>query len=395
MLPLSGLVGVFSIDFWRSALLLVSFHGGSGGICNLYAYDTSGSTPSLNSKKALQNASLDNAELRGMVYANSLLYVVNGARSASDIGCFTPPAQGASKYHFDSVGQFLGPSLNQSGQYQNAIGHPYALLFAAQQSGSQPSCYVSNQDTNVVAQAAVASGSKSASIAKGWHSAYLSSLTGICPKEGCVFLDGTFAGSQDGALPDAAVQATNIPAANGGLAVSFSGGATADASGKSKSKSKVQNSVRDLAVWGEILLICDEPSRQIRLYSLSDGTYLGASLTLAASPTHLAIFASGLYVSAGDQLFWSALSSSLQPQSLCFGSVLTAPNGNKVGGVTFDSATNTAYVAFQDGTGTTGTGSIYSYSLGAQSSAPPQFGSGTLVDSKFADTPEFLLYLDL
>ncbi len=372
-------------------MLLVSFHGGSGGIENLYAYDTSGSQPTLNSKHALQNASLHDAELRGIVYANSLLYVVNGGKSASNIVCFTPPAEGASKFHFDYLGEFLVPSLNGSGQFQNAIGHPYALLFAP---GSGTSCYVSNQDTNVVAQAAVVSGAKSASITKGWYSAYLSSLF---PKGGCVFLDGTFAASQNGDLPDAAIQATDIPAANGGLAVSFSGGAAVDASddSKSKAKLKVQNSVRDLAIWDGILLVCDEPARQIRLYSLTDGTYLGASLTLAASPTHLAIFANGLYVSAGDQLFWSALSTSLQPQSLCFGSLLTAPAGNKVGGVTFDAASNTAYVAFQDGTGTTGTGTIYSYSLGAQPAAPPDFGSGTLVDSKLPDTPEFLLYLAL
>jgi hypothetical protein len=343
---------------WRDAMLLVSFHGGAGGIGNVYAYDTSSSPPALNSKNALQGVTLTNAELRGLVYANSLLYVVNGAKGASN---------------------------------KDAIGHPYALLFAASKDGGN--CYVANQDTNVVAQAVVSSDGKSAQIAKGWVSPYLRGLKGICPQAGCVFLDGTFAGSQNGALPDAAIAATNIPEAKGGLAMDFAkpAGADADADGKPK----VQNSVRDLAVWGGVLLVCDEPARVIRLYSLADGTYLGASAGLAAGPTHLAVFGGGLYVSAGDQLYWSALANSPTPGGLAFASVLTAPAGCKVGGVTFDGKTNTAYAAFQQGTGTTGTGSIYSYGLGTKAVLPPVFGAGTVVANELADTPEFLLFLDV
>ncbi|MFC5860752.1 hypothetical protein ACFPT7_00440 [Acidicapsa dinghuensis] len=375
-------------------MLLVSFHGGAGGIGNVYAYDTSSAPPTLNSKKALQGVTLTNPELRGLVSANSMLYVVNGAKGASNIVCFTLPGKTDQKYHFGYVGEFLGPSLDAKGKFQNAIGHPYALLFAASQDGSGTNCYVANQDTNVVAQAAVSGKGKSAKIAKGWVSAYLKGLTGICPKNGCVFLDGTFAASQNGALPDVATAATNVPEANGGLAVEFAKATGTDADVTGKSKPKVQNSVRDLAVSNGVLLVCDEPAKVIRIYSLADGTYQGASKALAAGPTHLAIFNGGLFVSAGDQLYWSALANPVTPGGLVFASVLTAPAGFKVGGVTFDEKTNTAYVAFQQGTGTTGTGSIYSYGLGTKAVLPPVFGAGTVVASGFADTPEFLLFVD-
>jgi hypothetical protein len=298
-------------------------------------------------------------------------------------------------YLFQGVGEFLGPSLSHhKGHFQNAIGHPYALQF--DQPGGAAYAFVSNQDTNVVARATVASNLETASIEPGCQSAYLKGLTSICPKSGCVYLDGTFVASQVGDLPDVTIAATDVPAEYGGLSVEFSGGSTDPAGGKGKSKEKVQNSVRDLAISGTVLLVCDEPSKVIRLYSLPDGTYLGASPELSAGPTHLAIFANGLYVSAGDQLYWSALSNPPTPSALAFQSVLTAPAGNKVGGVAFAPTPDMAiavFVAFQQGTGTTGTGSIARYNLAGPPAAPPVFGTSSTIASQLVDTPEFLLYV--
>jgi hypothetical protein len=384
-------------------MLLVTFHGGSGGIDNVYAYDTS--TKQINSHKALQNVTLTKPELRGMVYANSLLYVVNGDKDGSNVMCFQPPKKSDSKYHFDYVGEFLGPSTDGSGKFKNGIGHPYAMVFSM--TGAHNYCYVSNQDTNVVAQALVAGNFQSAAIQPGCASSYLKKLTSICPDGGCVYLDGTYVASQDGNLPDVSVQATNVPAANGGLSVSFADAASKPDDGKSgkdksdkpgkmdKSKEKVQNSVRDLVISGGVLLVCDEPSKVLRLYSLVDGSYVGASAVMAASATHLAIFEGGLFISAGDQLYWSALSNSPTPQSLQFSSVLSAPAGDKVGGITFDSGSSKVYVAFQDGTGTTGTGSIYTYKPTFAAGSAPVFGAGKVFADKLADTPEFLLFLSL
>jgi hypothetical protein len=360
-------------------MLLVTFHGGSSGVTNVYAYDTSDGT--LNTPTALQKASLSKAELRGMVYANSYLYVVNGGKSASDILCFQPPASGSKTWNFDYVDEFVGPSLSKKGHFENAIGHPYAIQF-----DGAGLCYVSNQDTNVVAQAPVASDFKTAKIPKGCQSQYLNSLTSICPKTGCLYLDGTFVASQVGTLPDVEVDATPVPSQYGGLSVNPPTNIT-----------KVQNSVRDLAISNGVLLVCDEPSDLVRLYSLSNGNYLGASPALKKGPTHLAIFGNGLYVSAGDQLYWSALSNPPTPQGLSFQSVLAAPaaiNPYSVGGVTFDSSSNTAYVVFQQGKGETGSGAIYSYNVtNTGSSTPPVFGNPTVFATICSDTPEFVLFL--
>lgn len=372
-------------------MLLVTFHGGSGGITNVYAYDTA--TGELNSHHALHDAPLTDAELRGMVYANSFLYVVNGEKKTSKILCFQPPAAGASKDHFQYIGEFLGPSLSKKGHFENGIGHPYALQFFA--SDGTTYVLVSNQDTNVVAQATVGREFKTASIESGCQSSYLTGLTSICPPSGCVYLDGTFVASQQGTLPDVAVAATDVPAANGGLSVKIADD-SADPAAGGKGKPKVQNSVRDLAISGPVLLVCDEPSKVIRLYSLPDGTSLGPSSALSAGPTHLVIYANGLYVSAGNQLYWSALGDPLEPSALAFKSVLPAPTGYKVGGIAFGTTPSgaiTAYVAFQQGTGTTGTGSISSYDVSLPADAPPVFGTGTAIATELADTPEFLLFV--
>ena len=295
-----------------------------------------------------------------MVSANALLYVVNGAKQASTILCFRPPGAGQPPCSFDFLGDFLGPSLSKKGHFENSVGHPYALQFYG------TLCYISNQDTNVVAQASSAPDFQTATIEPGCQSHYLKKQTGFCPSSGCVYLDGTFVASQNGTLPDVSVAATDVPAENGGLAVYILDGDEGSPAGAAaaKGKPKVQNSVRDLAIAGHVLLVCDEPTRVIRSYSLKHGTYHGCSPALPAGPTHLAIHAAGLYVSAGDQLYWSFLSDAAAPASLELTSVLTAPSGFKVGGIAIDAASNTAYVAFQKGTGTTGSGQINAYHTG-------------------------------
>jgi hypothetical protein len=364
-------------------MLLVTFHGGSSGITNVYAYNTSSNQ--VNTETALINITLKDSELRGLVYANSYLYVVNGEKSVSNILCFQPPAPGSTLYQFNYICDFLDASFSKKDHFENSIGHPYALAF-----DGQGFCYVSNQDTNVAAQATVAANFQTASIQKGCQSQYLNGQTSFCPKGGCVYLDGTFVASQNGTLPDVETPATDVPSQFGGLAVSFS---------SSGSSLKVQNSVRDVAVMGGVLFVCDEPSNLIRLYSVKDGTYLGSGPTLPASPTHLAVQPSGggLYVSAGQQIYWSALASSPTPSSLCFTAVLPSlPDSKyKVGGITFNPGGSPMYVAFQDGTGTTGKGAIYSYTIMRTDppQTPPALLDGALFASIGSDTPEFVLFV--
>jgi hypothetical protein len=362
-------------------MLLVTFHGGSSGIPNVYAYDTT--TNQLNTTAALVGSNLStDSELRGLVWANSYLYVVNGTKRESTILCFHPPAAGATIYQFQSVGTFLSATFShKKDHFENSVAHPYALVF-----DGQAFCYVSNQDTNVVAQATVASGSETASLQTGCQSTYLQQLTSICPTGGCVYLDGTFVASQIGLLPDVAVATTSVPSQYGGLSVSLA---------EENGKQKVHNSVRDLAIAGNVLFVCDEPSGLVRLYSLPGGDYLGSSATLPKSPTHLTIASGGLFVSAGDQVYWSALGSSPSPSSLCFASILTVPSGQgykKIGGLAFDSAGTTAWVAFQTATGTTGSGAIYRYTVQGNGAKPPVLIGGVLADN-LPDTPEFVLFV--
>ena len=197
-------------------MLLVTFHGGSTGVTNVYAFDTG--TGQLFTDQALQGRRSRVPSCAGWCYANALLYVVNGAKKTSTILCFQPQGTGQPPYTFDFLGNFLGPALSKKGHFENSIGHPYALQFFG------TLCYISNQDTNVVAQASVAPDFLTATIEPGCQSHYLKKQTSFCPSSGCVYLDGTFVASQNGTLPDVKVAATDVPAENGGLAVHISDG---------------------------------------------------------------------------------------------------------------------------------------------------------------------------
>src|SRR5215813_2488196 len=107
-------------------MLLVTFHGGSGGITNVFAYADNGQ---LNTGTALLKATLTDAELRGLVHANSFLYVVNGAKKTSNILCFNPPAAGATLYQFTYQCDFIDASFSKKHHFENSIAHPYAMAF--------------------------------------------------------------------------------------------------------------------------------------------------------------------------------------------------------------------------------------------------------------------------
>ena len=191
-----------------------------------------------------------------MVYANALLYVVNGAKKTSTILCFQPPGTGQPPYP-SSSSAISTSDAEQEGAFRDQHRPSLRVLL------SRALCYVSNQDTNVVAQASVSPDFQTATIEPGCQSHYLNNQTSYCPSSGCVYLDGTFVASQNGTLPDVTVAATDVPAKNGGLAVHISNGdeGSPAAAAAAKGKPKVQNSVRDLAIAGDVLLVCDEPKR--------------------------------------------------------------------------------------------------------------------------------------
>src|SRR5262245_665229 len=108
-------------------MLLVTFHGGSSGINNVYAYSTSDGTPK--NQEALADPTKKQgqlSELRAMVLANGLLYVANGAKSESTVLAYTVPSSGTS---FTNPTTIIGPTLNGK-QFSTSIGHPFGIVFA-------------------------------------------------------------------------------------------------------------------------------------------------------------------------------------------------------------------------------------------------------------------------
>lgn len=361
-------------------MLLVTFHGGpKPGINNVYCYDTVKNT--LLTDQALR--SIDSSklsELRGMVYANGYLYVTNGAKSISNVLTFQHQVS-EKPDHFGYVADFVDPTITK-GDFKTAIAHPYSLVF-----DNAGYAYISNQDTNVVAQVTVSANFQTGTLNKGCQSSYLiGQQKNLCPKNNCVFLDGTFVASQQGTLDGVGVDATNVASQYGGLAVSPATG-------------KVQNSVRDVVIANGMLFVCDEPSQAIRIYALPNGNYLGASAPLADKPTHLTIQNGGLYVSVGSGLYWSQLPASSASPAVTFQNILTAPRPNKIGGISFNqsNASATVYMCFQLGTGGAVGGSIQTYSLAqAACGTAPTLTAGPVLASSptdFQDTPEFVLYL--
>ena len=350
-------------------MLLVTFHGGPTGINNVHAYDKHG--------KPVTDVALEDpkhgklSELRALVLTNGLLYVANGAKSESTVLAYEVSA---SSPPFKYAATLIKPTLGHNGHFETSIAHPFGIAFE-----DKKTCYISNQDTNVVGLVSVSADGSSGTLGKGCQSLYLDERY----PDG-TFLDGTYVASQVGTLPHVSVAATAVAAQNGGLGVSF------DDSGK------VKNSVRGVAIANGILFVCDEPAKVIRLYALTDGSYLGSSTALSASPTHLSIAAGGLYVSAGPALYWAHLPPNPPPASLTLQAISVTPPeaGDKIGGIAFNGDGSRIYIPFQKGTGGDNPGgSIYSYSFGQPSpSQVPTLSDAAALVSSLQDTPEFLLH---
>jgi hypothetical protein len=321
------------------------------------------------------------SELRALVYCNGYLYVASGGKATSNVLTFQHQSVALS-YEFGYVADFVDSTQTSKGHFETSIAHPFSLAF-----DGAGSAYVSNQDTNVVARVALSANFQTGSLGAGCQSPYLIGLEQtLCPKQDCVFLDGTFVASQMGTLHNVKIVATDVPANYGGLAVFPTSG-------------KLQNSVRDVAIANGMLFVCDEPSQLVRIYALPNGTYAGASAALPKKPTHLAVQDGGLYASASGGLYWSPLPASSASPSLNFQQVLTAPASNTIGGISFDQsgASATVYVCFQAGTGGAFGGSIQTFTFSqASSTTVPTFTNEAVFASSptdFQDTPEFVLYL--
>ena len=330
-------------------MIFVTFHGGSAGKNNIYAYASGkgASTKPLSTKVLQVGSKVKLDELRGMTLAGPLLYVANGSKKTSSVLTF----QGSGK-SYQLKDTLISNSLA-------SVDHPFAMAF-----DESSHCFVSNQDTNVVA---ILNVDKNGEKAKG--GAISSYLQGLKVKG--KFLPATFVASKNGTLPNVPA-APNLKSGQGGLNVAFSGtGPTL----------KVQNSVRDVALANGFLFVVDEPGGCVRIYNPASGKYYGKSGGgPLQSPTHLLVQGEMLFVCAGKEIWSSPLpkTKSKKPK-LKFQSVTTVTAGD-ISGIAFDQEDPpNSYVAIRTGT--------------------PQIlmGDAKLQNlqtwiAKLPDSPEFLIY---
>jgi len=321
-------------------MLLVTFHGGSGGQNNVGAYADSGANIGTELSLAVLAVPDPNllSELRGIgLVADGLLWVISGAKSASAILAFR--GSGTSYAYTGAPVVEYGPV--------NSLWHPFDFTF-----DGNSSCYVSNQDTDVVARLAVAADLLSAT------------TTPVAPAlPPGTYLDATFVASSNGDLPG--VPATTAVPSPAGLEVAF------DCSASSVS---VANSVRGV-VWAlGCLYVADEVANAVKVYGPT-GEYLGQSKPID-SPVHLVLDGQILYTGSGDHVYAAALDPS-SPAKLAFGKV-KGISVKKVSGMAFG-GNGAFYVASRKDK------EIYKF---------PSVSSPSGATSwKVADEPEFLLHV--
>jgi len=319
-------------------VLFATFHGGSGSsaINNVGVFDDDGTALTMEVLQGAPDGLL--SELRGIAMVSSgVLWVASGSKNASVIAAFEATSADGYTYNYTST-------VAQFGSI-NSLWHPFDFTIDA--SGH---CFVSNQDTNVVARLVVG---------EGFQSADAAPLASGLPSG--TFLAGTFVASSNGDLPG--VPATTVVATPAGLEVSFD------------SDCKVANSVRGVAWTGDGLYVADEVANVVKIYD-ANGNYQAESNALShGGPVHLLVADQVLYVSDGYDVYSTAVSATSLDLK---GIGIKVPKGS----------------GMAIGTGT-------DFYIGSRDSSQPRiyrykgFPSDPTSDIhwKVGDLPEFLMYL--
>jgi hypothetical protein len=331
-------------------MLFVTFHGGapSKGIpCpvnNVYAYDETSTDPTQPYLNVLSvPASVELSELRALYFANTHLYVANGSKKVDTVLCLQQSSQTTNPL-FIYVGMFVSGSVN-------SLAHPFSMCF-----DNDSHAYISSQDTNVVTQLNVASNSQSGGAVAGNAATYLTQF-------GTGFLDGTFVASHD-AVPGFPVT-PHVPDKQGGLDFNLSG-------------SSMSHSVRDVVICNGVLCVADEAGKQVKMYDLAAGTFLGATVQLSSGPIHLLVQCSTLYIAVGTAVYAGSPTGSGDQWSLTLTALSLSPAlPDEASGMCFDGSGN-FYVAVRK------ENEIYRYS--------PSFVSGVAFLTKLPDNPEFVVW---
>jgi hypothetical protein len=386
-------------------MLFVTFHE---TIPTIYGYDEQNPTNPPVQNVLAPSSTLLLSELRGMMLANGFLYVVNGGKGTSNILCFAPSG---TTYQYSFKGIFTPtPGLA-------AVSHPFDCTFRSVGSPALQYWYVPNQDTNVVS--ILASSSPYTSSSPTDETPYLAALqtalqNAKSPIANDGFLTSTF-------VPTAIVgaeipQQITVDPSWGGLTPVFSSSEAEPDDAKKKKKLKVQNSVRGVVCYNNVLYVADEGGSAVRMYDPGTGVPLGS--TAVSSPVHLVQQNGVLYVTSGNTVLYGncvtapatlpALPTSDQfsgmaapppypaPPSAYTNSVtltlqdlgLNLPSGFGPSGLAFDSSGN-LYVAGRL------SNQIYGYSPATGVNPPSPFVpfSTNPIFSGLPDQPEFLLWV--
>jgi hypothetical protein len=379
-------------------MLFVTFHE---TIATIYGYDELNLTNPPVQSVLSPSTAVQPSELRGMLLANGFLYVVNGGKSTSNILCYSPSAATSYQYTYNSV---FTPSLT-------AVSHPFDCTF--QSVDTEQIWYVPNQDSNVVT--GLTSASPYSSSQPSDTSAYLAALLTALQNANSSLAD---AGFLNATFVPTAVVGAEIPAQTtvdplwGGLTPDFSSADDA----KKKPKQKVQNSVRGVVCYSNVLYVADEGGSAVRMYDPGTGVPFGVTL-LTNAPVHLVVQNGLLYVTSGNTVLYGncvtapanlpPLPTPNQfagappppypaPPSGYTNSVtltlkdlgLNLPSGFGPSGLAFDSSGN-LYVSGRL------SNQIYGYSRATGINPPSPFVpfSNNPIFEKLPDQPEFLLWV--
>lgn len=183
-------------------------------------------------------------ELRGLAFAGDTLYVVNGYKDYSQVLLYRSDGQGG--YRFEQV--FADGQVN-------SLLHPF---------DSDGTCYISNQDTNVVA--ALQGANDPLPLAPYLKKHYP-------PPGKASYLDGTFVASSIGKLPHTPKpHPPDVPQPQGlGVACTHPQHHVADKA----AKPKVANSVRGVVAYAGYIYVADEPGNAVKIYHAASGELYG------------------------------------------------------------------------------------------------------------------------
>lgn len=266
-------------------MLYVSFHDNEQGKHNVAAYGDAGEL--IIATVLIGPLPPEEAELRGLSFVPSgpeSMWVLNGASKNSEIVSF---ARLGVPWPYKFSGQVIAYDPDPSSL--SPLWHPFDLSFAEQ--GGKLYCYVSNQDTNVVARLELDPETMS------WQ---LAPIAPALPPSNLAYLRGTFVASSCGELPNV-VKTPPVAESKGGLGVVIEG------SGKDR---KVTHSVRGVLWVNGALYVADEAGCEIKVYR-ADGSFYEPG-TKIEMPVHLLVHehepgVQALYVSAKEGVYWSPL----------------------------------------------------------------------------------------